>query len=380
MTPDDYLKYAPTSEGITHCTDYIMTRHYQNMISDVHRNGSKIFTYMDSLAGKPIPDIQRRLRGLGLYKAKLDGTMTWSYNGSGFPPNLKAGPVIWNNFHSFVLRGAEAPFDTLNWEAYREGYDDARYLATLQNAIVQCSRATGERLERVTLLAKAYNWLATIDVNNGDLDTIRRKMARLITTLQDVGGKERTLEEILTGIDWKQIQIQTFPEPWQFKIDSENEGVKQKLFSPNLDDSLWAKIRTDKNIGWDKQGFDGKQSVGFGWYRAYLPRGENEQDRKFNYLYFEAVDEDAWVYLNGVEIFEHSVRTTGLTPSQLYLAPFSVPLIDMKLSDRDLLAVRVHSICCMGGIWKPVHLIQSDHDLTQIQLHALIKLRTEHKQ
>ncbi len=27
-----------------------------------------------------------------------------------------------------VLRGRDAAFDTLSWEAYREGYDDARYL------------------------------------------------------------------------------------------------------------------------------------------------------------------------------------------------------------------------------------------------------------
>ena len=98
--------------------------------------------------------------------------MTWSYNHFLYSPNLSAGPVDWSNLHSFVLRGAEAPFDTLPWEAYREGYDDARYLATLQDAITQC-RTSGRRLERIT---EVETWLDEIPTDI-DLDDWRRQMA-----------------------------------------------------------------------------------------------------------------------------------------------------------------------------------------------------------
>lgn len=145
---------------------------YPVMIQNVHDNGFKIFTYMDLVAGRPAPEVHRRLRGLGLWKAKLDGTMTWSYNHFRTPDNLTAGPVNWWNMHGFVLRGAEAPFDSLSWEAYREGYDDARYLATLQHAIAQC-RAAGEHLELAT---EAETWLDTVPTDI-DLDTWRRQMA-----------------------------------------------------------------------------------------------------------------------------------------------------------------------------------------------------------
>ena len=87
------------------------------------------------------------------------------------PPHLEAGPLHWSNFHSFVLRGAEAPFDTLSWEAYREGYDDARYLATLQHAIAAC-RAEGKHPELVT---ETENWLEKVPTDV-DLDTWRRQM------------------------------------------------------------------------------------------------------------------------------------------------------------------------------------------------------------
>ncbi len=184
-SPESYLTEMSTFQWIKDPISWILdpTTHnkfnppdYPKLISDVHKNGFKIYTYMDCLAGGygGIPDVQRRLRGLGLYKANLDGTMTWSYNGpSGFAHlNPAAGPVKWTNFHSFVLRGAEAPFDTPQWEGYREGYDDARYLATLQNAITQC-RTTGRRLGFITGVEAWLDNLAT-DV---DLNTWRRQMA-----------------------------------------------------------------------------------------------------------------------------------------------------------------------------------------------------------
>ena len=78
----------------------------------------------------------------------------------------------WSNLHSFVLRGAEAPFDTLSWEAYREGYDDARYLATLQDAMAQATAAG----VRSSLVSSTQSWLDSLptDVN---LDDWRAEMA-----------------------------------------------------------------------------------------------------------------------------------------------------------------------------------------------------------
>jgi len=187
--PDDFLVSVATMPAVLDPISYILTAYYQNMIQGVHSNGHKIFTYMDMLAGNygGVSDLQRRLRGLGLYMADLDGTMTWSYSGFS-APNTTAGPVAWVNGHSFVLRGAEAPFDTLPWEAYREGYDDARYLATLQHTIV-CAQAAGSGAD--VLIAEINGWLAGLatDVN---LDIWRLTMADYIEQLHlirvDING------------------------------------------------------------------------------------------------------------------------------------------------------------------------------------------------
>jgi len=87
------------------------------------------------------------------------------------------------------------------------------------------------------------------------------------------------------------------------------------------------------------------------------------------------VDEEAWIFLNGQEIFQHTVESTGLLPSEIWITPFAVSLTEVPLRGQDLLAVRVYNSGSMGGIWKPVYLIRSDQELTWEQLQAVVKLR-----
>ena len=190
-SPDEFLAAVPTLPGVTDCVDWILdpakrsyfnTPDYPVLIDKVHKNGFKVFTYADSLAGGyGIPEVQRRLRGFGLWKAKLNGTMPWSYHHFRVPPHFQAGPLHWSNFHSFVLRGAEAPFDTLSWEGYREGYDDARYLSTLQHALEKAS-TSGKHRE---LVGETESWLANVPTDI-DLNHWRREMATRTETLLGV--------------------------------------------------------------------------------------------------------------------------------------------------------------------------------------------------
>lgn len=67
--------------------------------------------------------------------------------------------------------------DTLQWEGYREGVDDTRYLATLLAAIDEAEPA------REKEAAAAEQWLDTLDIS-GDLDAIRGEMIDRILQLQ----------------------------------------------------------------------------------------------------------------------------------------------------------------------------------------------------
>ena len=346
---------------------------FRKAIDGMHRQGRKILTYMNPSGGTPLPQLQRRNEGLGLWRVGFDGTKTWAYT------HNSGGATQQALNHAKVFRTADGVLDTLHWEGYREGVDDVRYLTTLSATL----RDAAGRFPKEPLVAETFAWLTEIDVATGDLDAIRTEMADRIVALLNLGYETRTPAEWLAEIDMQTVEVVTMPEPWPFKIDTQDEGVKGRWFDPALDHSQWARIRTDKEMGWDKQGFDGEQTVGFGWYRAPLPLTDAQLKKAFKYLYFEASDEDAWVYVNGKELFEHSVANTGLPPEDLWLTPFVVPLTGVgpegraiktvDLHNSNLLAVRVYNSQAMGGLWKPVHLILSDEQLSAEHLAALVK-------
>ncbi len=152
----------------------LLALEHQKIINGVHRNGYKIFTYMDPLAGYTLPETHRRMRGLELWKTRLDGTMTWSYAHITQQPHTQPGPIQRvSTIFSFVLRGKEAPLDTLAWEAYREAYDDARYLAALQDAIKKAKSSEARR----ELAAESATWLKNVSVD-ANLDQWRAEMIR----------------------------------------------------------------------------------------------------------------------------------------------------------------------------------------------------------
>ena len=120
-----------------------------------------------------------------------------------------------------------------------------------------------------------------------------------------------------------------------------------------------------QGVGW------GRARPGIGWYRTKLPLTEQDTKRKFKYLHFQACDEEAWVYLNGRQLLEHSCKKMFLTPAQIWRKPFIVDLSGLDVSSSDLLTVRVRNVGGMGGIYRPVHLIVSDQELTKQHIEAL---------
>ena len=165
--------------------EILLTPRFQEIVKTAHQNGNRIFTYFDPQGGQPFPEYHRRHRGLGLWKSGLDGTMTWAYIHirnktvhSDDPEIRKNGVSLSQN--SFVLRGPQGPLDTLSWEGYREGYDDARYLTTLQDAMGEAKAAS----KHPQLVAQTQRWLDNLSVHT-DLDAWRAEMAQRTERLSD---------------------------------------------------------------------------------------------------------------------------------------------------------------------------------------------------
>ena len=163
---------------------------------------------------------------------------------------------------------------------------------------------------------------------------------------------------------------------WRFKTDPNDEGVNARWFDEDLDDSAWDTVRSDKDCGYERQGFEG--FTGYAWYRCQLPPLP-ERMRSFMYLHFGAVDEQAWVYLNGKLVGRHTEQSTERDAEALWEEPFSIDVSKvLRLEGPNVLAVRTHNRKLMGGIWKPVHIVTSDMPATEPrQRDAIVLLPRE---
>lgn len=133
---------------------------------------------------------------------------------------------------------------------------------------------------------------------------------------------------------------------WKFTLDPKGIGTELGWAKPGFDDSAWKPIRIDK--GWDVQEW-GKYD-GLGWYRLHFKVPKNVADKRL-FLTFGAVDEDAYVWLNGKYIGRHFG----------WDSPFHFEVTDAVTFDGDsVMAVKVYDTVYQGGIWKPVKLVSVD--------------------
>jgi len=182
-------------------------------------------------------------------------------------------------------------------------------------------------------------------------------------------GRE-TLADTMTVIPLSQA--------WQFQIDPNDIGVKEKWFAVDFKDATWAGIRSDRSdaAGWELQGFggkDGKGYIGFAWYRSAIP-ALPEKTRTFAYLYFPMVDEQAWVYVNGVPVGEHTEKSEGKDYGAIWDEPFLVDVSNvLDAKGKNVVAVRVHNAALNGGIRYPIHLVLSDRPCGVAELAQAVK-------
>jgi hypothetical protein len=144
-----------------------------------HSVGHKIFCYSNPQAGVEKPETYRRNFGLLLWQADYDGAMNFAYQyGYG---------SIWNDFddskfrdHVFAYPTMNGVIDTIQWEGWREGVDDVRYLTTLLALIEEAQESIDT--------SAAEDWLADLkssDLTQPNLDVVRSQMIGHILSLQN---------------------------------------------------------------------------------------------------------------------------------------------------------------------------------------------------
>ncbi len=153
---------------------HLLAPEYRRAIHNIHARGFKCYTYMNPMPGVFFPEMHRRNPGLGLWRVGFDGISNWSF--THIYGSVTDNSFIW----SYVWRTEDGVIDTLNWEAFREGVDDVRYLTTLLAAL---KRARGV-FPNDPLVADSDKWLRQVDIEKGDLDQIRGEMIRRIEQLE----------------------------------------------------------------------------------------------------------------------------------------------------------------------------------------------------
>ncbi len=133
---------------------------------------------------------------------------------------------------------------------------------------------------------------------------------------------------------------------WRFQTDPREVGHLEDWMGEDLDDSDWHRIGIAKP--W--QDF-GHQYSGVAWYRYRFELPQQPAGDAAD-LAFQAVDESAWVWLNGHFLGGHDIGPEG------YNTPFATDTqARLKWGEENVLVVRVRKRSgAHAGIWKPVQI------------------------
>ena len=170
---------ASNADALASTLDLAIVSSLNKSLADkYHSYGHKIYAYGIPQLIAEYPRTYRLNYGLRLWQNNYDGVMGYAYQHS--------YGDIWNDFDDTILRDhvfayptMNGVIDTVQWEGFREGVDDIRYLTTLQNAIRDAKAAGKSTLS-------AESWLSNLKNSNlsgQDLDAIRAQMVSYILSL-----------------------------------------------------------------------------------------------------------------------------------------------------------------------------------------------------
>jgi len=157
------------------------------LVKKIHDAGKRVFCYANPQGGVERPEIYRRNYGLLLWQHDYDGSFGWSWYWQ-FGPDKN--PNGWDDFNHLVYRDHMMVYatkngvvDTIQWEGWREGVDDTRYVATLVKEI-----ASAKQRGQTKVAGDAEAWLKQLKEGGSaalaDLDAVRAQVIEHIQACQ----------------------------------------------------------------------------------------------------------------------------------------------------------------------------------------------------
>ena len=134
---------------------------------------------------------------------------------------------------------------------------------------------------------------------------------------------------------------------WLFRTDWQEQGEAQQWYQLDIDADGWRSIKIAEFYERQGVGYDGKA-----WYRRRIKTPRLPEDKKV-YLFFGAVDESCWCYIDGRLVAWHDGNG-----DDIWDAPFALDVTGALPSDSTCTIVfRTLDRFRMGGIWKPVSIV-----------------------
>lgn len=166
----------------------------------------------------------------------------------------------------------------------------------------------------------------------------------------DYNGKKGAIPS-----EWKSLPmpLPTPLGPWTLRTDPADQGVKDRWFAVDANPADWVPVKVP--AFWAETEDVGKYQGLFAWYRTTFIVPAEWKGKSLRLL-FGAVDEQAWVYVNGRLVREHSEKSEGKAFTDLWEEPFTVNVLPegINYGKPNVLVVRVGNSAGEGGIWRPV--------------------------
>ncbi len=145
---------------------------------------------------------------------------------------------------------------------------------------------------------------------------------------------------------------------WRFRKDPDNRGIEEEWFAGDISEDDWTPVEVP---GYWADGYQG-----YGWYGNTVQIPEDWTDTPITLL-FEGISEEAWVYVNGELVGEHTVAGKSLPPAIIRTWPFelSVPAKLVKPGATNSVVVRVRAAQHPGGMSGPVYGFVRNRALSQ---------------
>ena len=187
--------------------------------------------------------------------------------------------------------------------------------------------------------------LATYISEHAASDELKRDARRLLSTFNISKTNVRLKDNPTYDHEVTTSEKITIPDDnWLIIKDVVENGHEKGYYKKDLDEKEWQKIRLG---AWEQQCIGTYDGVA--WYRIRFKAPEKAQGVVGAELYFQGVDEVAWIWLNETYVGQHDLGPAG------WDIPFYMNIGDeIKWGEENLLVVRVHDSAAAGGIWKPI--------------------------